>query len=40
MENINQMMNINDVIQYICDISKTPTRTKEFLFEILRNIFS
>ena len=39
-ENISKIMNVNNVMQYKYDISKTFTRIKEYFLTILTNIFS
>ena len=38
-ENISGIMNVNSVIQYKHDISKTLTRIKEYFLKMLTNIF-
>ena len=39
-ENVSEIININNVIQYKSDTSKKNTRIKEYFLKILPNIFS
>ena len=39
-ENISDIMNVNNVIQYKYTFSKTLTRIKEYFLKILSNTFS
>ena len=38
-ESISEVINVNHIIQYNYDISKTLTRIKEYFFKIYTNIF-